>query len=160
MDTTNILDEIEQIIKQELKCLHQLDELMLLEHEAIKLSKAEDLKNLLAQKNPLIIHLQELDKKRNQVLTCNSITPTVKVFNELIDNSNSESLQTNWKQLREKLSQCKNSNELNGRLIHMRKNNNESILKILLGNRQMSSGTYSATGKTGIYSRSGLSAVV
>jgi len=114
----------------------------------------------LEQKSPLIIHLQELDKKRNHVLICNSMTPTLKAFNELIEKSNSESLQANWKKLREKLSHCKNNNELNGRLIHMKKNNNESILRILLGKRQATTGTYSAAGRTGVYSKSGLSAVV
>jgi flagellar biosynthesis/type III secretory pathway chaperone len=160
MDTVNIINEIEQIIQQELNCLQQLDKLMALEHVAIKLSKADDLSQLLEQKNPLIIHLQELDKKRNHVLICNSMTPTLKAFNELIEKSNCEPLQTNWKLLKDKLSHCKNANELNGRLIHMRKNNNESILKILLGKRHVSSGTYSATGRTDIYSKSGLSAVV
>ena len=160
MDTTNIINEVEQIIQQELNCLLQLDKLMALEYEAIKHSRADDLSRLLEQKNPLIIHLQELDKKRNHVLICNSMTPTLKVFNELIENSSSELLKNNWKELKEQLSQCKNNNELNGRLIHMRKNNNESILKILLGNRHVSSETYSSSGRTGVYSRSGLSAVV
>lgn len=160
MDTSNIINEIEQIIQQELNCLQQLEQLMSLEHEAIKQSKAEDLANLLEQKNPLIIHLQELDKKRNHALTCNSMTPTTKAFNELIEKSGSEALQENWARLKEQLSHCKKNNELNGRLIHMRKNNNESILKILLGKRHISSGTYSAAGRTGIYSKSGLSAVV
>ncbi|MFK5985827.1 MAG: flagellar protein FlgN [Pseudomonadota bacterium] len=160
MDTNNILNELNQIIIQELNCLQKLDELMSLEHEAIKQSKAEELGSLIEQKKPLIIYLQELDKKRNQVLICNSITPTLKVFNKLINESDSEPLQNNWQQLKKQLAQCKSNNELNGRLIHMRKSNNENILKILLGNRHMSSDTYSATGKTGVYSRSGLSAVV
>jgi len=160
MDTTNIITEIEQVIQQELNCLLQLDKLMSLEHEAIKHSKSDELTQLLAQKNPLIIHLQELDKKRNHILICNSITPTLKAFNQLIEHSESESLQANWIKLKEQLSLCKNNNELNGRLIHMKKNNNESVLRILLGNRQATTGTYSASGATGIYSKSGLSAVV
>jgi len=85
MNTANIITEIEQIIQQELNCLLQLDKLMSLEHEAIKHSKSDELTQLLAQKNPLIIHLQELDKKRNHILICNSITPTLKAFNQLID---------------------------------------------------------------------------
>ncbi len=160
MDTTNIINEIEQIIQQELSCLQQLEQLMAQEHEAIKYSRADDLSSLLEKKNPLIIHLQELDKKRNHVLICNNMTPTLKAFNALIEKSASESLQNSWNQLKEQLSHCKNDNELNGRLIHMRKNNNESILKILLGQRQVSSETYSASGRTGVYSKSALSAVV
>jgi flagellar biosynthesis/type III secretory pathway chaperone len=160
MNIIEVTQKVEQIIKQELNCLFQLDKLMTSEHEAIKFSNAEELTQLLSQKPPLILHLQELDKQRKQILTTNSMMPTEKVFNELVDNSESESLKASWVLLKEKLIECKNSNELNGRLIHMKKNNNDSVLRILLGNRQVVSQTYGSNGRTGIYSKSGLSAVV
>ncbi len=160
METIEINQKIAQIIQQELNCLEQLDKLMALEHEALKYSRAEDLTQLLSQKPTLILHLQELDKQRKQVLTTNDMMPTEKVFNELIAGSDSKELQSIWKLLKEKLRGCKNSNELNGRLIHMKKNNNEAVLRILLGNRQETTQTYGSNGRTGIYSKAGLSAVV
>jgi len=160
MDIKKISQEIEAIINQELDCINKLLPLFSEEHDAIKSSDTDKLNASLEAKKPLIMQLQVLDQQRSHVLTCNGITPTQKAFNELIGRVNSDSLNQSWSSLRSKLGECKKSNELNGRLIHMRKNNNDGILKILLGNRQTSSETYSAAGKTGLYSRSGLSAVV
>lgn len=160
MDIVKITHEIEAIINQELDCINRLLPIFSDEHEAIKTSQSEKMNTAIEAKKPLIMQLQVLDQKRSHVLTCNGITPTQKAFNDLIDRANSESLNKVWGLLKTKLAECKKSNELNGRLIHMRKNNNDAILKILLGNRQSNSETYSAAGKTGLYSRSGLSAVV
>jgi len=160
MDIVKITDEIESIVNQELDCIEKLLPLFSEEYNAIKTSNTEKLNVTIESKKPLIMHLQVLDQKRSHVLTCNGITPTQKAFNELIGRVNSASLNEAWSNLRAKLAECKKSNELNGRLIHMRKNNNDSILKILLGNRQATNETYSSAGKTGLYSRTGLSAVV
>jgi len=160
MDIVKVCTEVEAVVNQELECINKLLPIFKEEHDAIKLSNTDKLHQTIEAKKPLIMQLQVLDQQRGHVLTCNGITPTQKAFNQIIGEVNSASLNAAWTTLKVKLAECKKSNELNGRLIHMRKNNNDGILKILLGNRQTSSETYSSAGKTGLYSRSGLSAVV
>ncbi len=159
MDLVTASAEISQIISQELICLEKVIELIEQENSAIKASKSTELHEILVQKQPYLSQLQQLDQQRSHILTCHGLTPSPESFKMLMEEINDEQLSATWEQVQAQIRQCKSSNEVNGRLIHMRKNTNESILKILLGNRHASTQTYSSSGATGSYAKTGLSAV-
>jgi len=160
MDMSRIAQDIGQILNQELLCLEKLDELLGKEHQAIKTSEAEYLQQILQQKQPYIIQLHQLDQKRTQTLTCNGLSPDKDTMHQVIAHAHSPDLGNTWEKLKAAIRKLKLSNEVNGRLIHMRKNTNDSILKILLGTRHSSAETYGSNGRAGMYTKTGLSAVV
>jgi len=160
MDVCEIAPEIEQLVSQELVCLSKLDELLSKEHLAIKNSNHDSLKQHLALKEPYIAQLQQLEQQRNHVMICHGLAPTVDAFNDLLKRIDSPELDARWELVKTQLEECKLHNEVNGRLINMRRNTNESILKILLGNRHISNNTYGANGLKGATVRTGLSFAV
>ncbi|MBF0264502.1 MAG: flagellar protein FlgN [Gammaproteobacteria bacterium] len=160
MDVTEIAPEIEQLVSQELVCLSKLDELLSKEHLAIKNSNQESLQQHLLLKEPYITHLQQLEQQRNHVMICHGLAPTVEAFTDLLLAINSPELDARWDLVKQQLEEVKLHNEVNGRLINMRRNTNENILKILLGNRHVSNNTYSATGRKDTSVRTGLSFAV
>ena len=93
-------------------------------------------------------------------MTCHDLSPTKEAFKKLLEHLGDLELIKAWEKLRSLMKSCKLHNEVNGRLLNIRRHSNETILKLLLGNRHMGGETYSAAGRTGSYTRTGLSAVV
>ncbi len=157
--STQLYEALQQIITQQIQYLQQIQPLMQEEREAISQADVDSLNQILEKKQPLIIHLQQLDKQREQLLICEGMQPDAETFRQLIAQSDNTSLKQQWQQLLELLKRCKHENEVNGRLIFMKKHNVDALLKVLLGNWQTTSQTYSAMGQTESSSRSGICAV-
>ena len=158
-DQQSIERETEQLIRQELACIDQLNQLIEQESQAISRADTDCLHQILQQKQPLIIHLQQLDKQRQEIMTCQGVAPSAENFEQLIDNATNSRLPSMWLELKAALKQCKRNNEVNGKMIFMKKNNIERLLRVLLGNWQTQGQTYNPAGTANSYSKSGLCAV-
>lgn len=145
------------ILEQEQLCLDQVIQLLKTENMAIVERDINSMDHLLDKKLPLLSKLEQLDIQRQHFYeqqTGFSYHNTA--FSHFIEQQCSESVQTLWQAVKEKLPECKTQNELNGRIINIKKNNTEQILQILLGRPANNSPTYSHLGQTNMQKRSAL----
>ena len=150
-------EQLNTILEQENTCLSQIVHLLKIEHKAIIDRDTSTMGSLLDKKSPLLSKLEQLDKQRQGFYEkINRLAYTNKNFTRYIELQSSERVSTHWKQIKQQLSQCKKQNELNGRMINLRKNNTEQILQILLGHPMNNTQTYSHLGQTHLQKRSAL----
>ena len=145
------------ILEQEQLCLDQVIQLLKTESMAIVERDINSMDHLLDKKLPLLSKLEQLDIQRQHFYeqqTGFSYHNTA--FSHFIEQQCSESVRTLWQAVKEKLPECKSQNELNGRIINIKKNNTEQILQILLGRPANNSPTYSHLGQTNMQKRSAL----
>lgn len=145
------------ILEHELLCLNQVILLLKAENKAIIERDVESMGHLLDKKLPLLSQLEQLDKQRQQFFEQHS-TQTYQhtAFTQFIAQHTSENIRTIWYAVKQKLPECKTQNELNGRIINIKKDNTEQILQILLGRPANNNPTYSHLGQTRMQKRSAL----
>lgn len=150
-------EQLKTILEQENTCLSQIVHLLKIEHKAIIDRDTPTMGALLDKKSPLLSKLEQLDKQRQDFYEkTNRLAYTNKNFTRYIEQQSSELISICWKQIKQQLSLCKKQNELNGRMINIRKNNTEQILQILLGHPINNTQTYSHLGQTHLQKRSAL----
>ncbi len=151
------IENLTHILEQEQQCLEQVIHLLITENTAILERKIETIDNLLDKKLILLSKLEQLDKQRQlffEQQTGFSYNHTD--FSHFIEQQPKQSIQDIWKSITVKLPECKKQNELNGRMITIRKENTDQILQILLGRPQNTPQTYSHLGQTSLQKRSAL----
>ncbi|MCU7940330.1 MAG: flagellar protein FlgN [gamma proteobacterium symbiont of Bathyaustriella thionipta] len=153
----SIESTLKNILVQEQHCLDLIIQLLKTENQAIVDRDIKSMGHLLDKKLPLLSKLGQLDKQRQQFFeqqTGHAYHPNA--FSRFIEQYPSEDIQIIWHTIKEKLPECKTQNELNGRIINIKKNNTEKILQILLGRPANSTPTYSHLGQTNMQKRSAL----
>ncbi len=154
---SSIEEALTKTLEQEQLCLEQVIQLLKTEHKAIVERDIELMGDLLDKKLPLLSKLEQLDKQRQHHFKQQSgLSYHDIAFSHFIEHQASQSIQTIWYTVKEKLPECKTQNELNGRIININKNNTEQILQILLGRPANNSQTYSHLGQTNMQKRSAL----
>ena len=145
------------ILQQENSCLSQILELLTQESEAILNLETELMGSLLDKKTHLLSKLDQIDKKRQSFFEHSSgKTYNKEDFSLFIKHQPSQTLLSIWQDIKQQLSQCKKQNEINGRVISIRKENTEQILQILSGRPANKPQTYSHLGQTQLQKRSAL----
>ena len=144
-------------LQQQNQCLEQIIELLKIENEAIVQSDTEHMGKLLDKKLPLLSQLDQYDQERRQAFQqLSGQTYGDQAFSDFIEQHTSGIIQDLWQAIKLKLPECKDQNELNGRIISMRQKNTEQILQILSGRPANTSQTYSHLGQTSQQKRSAL----
>ena len=77
-------------------------------------------------------------------------------FSHFINQHPSLLIQNIWQSIKTQLPECKKQNEVNGKMIHIQKENTDQILQILLGRPQNNAQTYSHLGQTKLQKRSAM----
>lgn len=145
------------ILQQENSCLNQVLELLTQESKAILSRDTTKMGSLLDKKTHLLSKLEQLDKQRQNFFEKTSgKTYNKQEFAHFIKQQLSQTLVAIWKEVKNQLSECKKQNEINGRVISIRKENTEQILQILLGRPGSTPQTYSHLGQTQLQKRSAL----
>lgn len=145
------------VLQQQQHCLDQVLQLLHSESEAIIKRDIESMGHILDKKLPLLSKIEQLDKQRQQYFSQQTeLAYQHKAFSHFVEQHCSASIQTIWQTIKDKLAECKTQNELNGRMIAMKKDNTEQILQILLGRPANSPPTYSHLGQTNMQKRSAL----
>lgn len=145
------------ILQQENTCLSQVLKLLNQENDAILSRETSIMGSLLDKKTHLLSKLEQLDKQRQSFFEHTSGKAYNKQeFSHFIKQQVSQALISIWQEVKQQLSECKKQNEINGRVISIRKENTEQILQILLGRPKSAPPTYSHLGQTQLQKRSAL----
>ena len=154
---TSIEKELTSILQQEQQCLEQIIQILTTENSAILERETTSLDSLLDKKLILLSQLEQLEKQRQNFFEQQTgISYKHSDFSHFIKQHPSQDIQDLWQMIKVKLPECKKQNELNGRMINIRKENTEQILQILLGRPQNTPQTYSHLGQTSLQKRSAL----
>lgn len=137
------------ILEQEQQCLEQIIQLLITESTAIVERNTILLDSLLDKKIMLLSKLEQQDKQRQLFFEQQTDMPyNHSDFSHFISQYPSESIKSIWHSVKTQLPECKKQNELNGRMINIRKENTEQILQILIGRPLNPTQTYSHLGQT------------
>ena len=141
--------ELYNILHQELQCLQQVIAVLETENTAILEHEIKAIDHLLDKKLILLSKLDQLDKQRQQLFAQQTgISYSHYDFSHYISQYPDENIHSCWQAIKHLLPECKKQNELNGRMIAIRKENTEQILQILVGRPVNTPQTYSHSGQT------------
>jgi flagellar biosynthesis/type III secretory pathway chaperone len=145
------------ILEQQQHCLEQIIQLLKAENAAILERNIKLIDNYLDKKLMLLSQLEQLDKQRqNYFEQQTGISYSHSNFAHFIKQHPSDAVQNVWQLIKVMLPECKTQNEVNGKMISIRKENTDQVLQILLGRPQNSTPTYSHLGQTNLQKRNAL----
>jgi len=149
---------LSDVLTQEKDCLEQLNSLLAIENKMIAERNIKEMDHLLDQKLPLLSKLEQQDKQRQQIFAQHTgLSYEHTAFSVFIEQYPAQTIQQLWHSIKKLLTECKKQNELNGRIITVKKDNTEKLLQILLGKpANQTSSTYSNLGQTNLQKRSAL----
>lgn len=154
MPTVKVLMDI---LNKERQCLEKVIQLLKVENAAIAEREIKSIDGLLDKKLMLLSQLEQLDKQRQTFFEQQSgISYSNTNFSYFIQQHPSLDIQTIWQSIKTQLPECKKQNEINGKMIHIQKENADQILQILLGRPQNNTQTYSHLGQTKLQKRSAM----
>jgi len=125
----------QQLVSQQLSQLTQLEALLSTEKEVLQQQNPDALINITADKNQLLLAIQETD---------NAIGQSFEFKQEKLAGSFS----TELSEITTCLARCKKQNQINGVIIHQSQLSVERMKTSLLENHNKSSMTYDSKGKT------------
>ncbi len=161
-DQTTLDEVLYHTLEQEQLCIEQVISLLRVEQKAIIERDIKTIDHLLDKKLPLLSKLEQLDKQRQSFFEKQTGLPyNNTAFSLFIEQHSSTIIRDIWFDVKAQLPECKKQNDVNGRLIAVKKNNTEQILQILLGRPvNTASPTYSHLGQTNLQKRNALYASV
>ncbi|MCW8931224.1 MAG: flagellar protein FlgN [Gammaproteobacteria bacterium] len=149
--------KLAEILEQEEQCLEQVIQLLKTENTAIVERDIQVIDHLLDKKLMLLSKLEQLDKQRQHIFEqLSGISYSNNNFSHFMKQHPSQEIQQIWQQVKAKLPECKQQNEINGRMINIRKDNTDQVLQILSGRPQNNPQTYSNLGQTSLQKRNAL----
>ncbi len=126
-DIMRFTDQLEQILKQEFETLEQQD--------------FDQLMALTSQKQKLVEQLDALEKQRQQ------LSAGHESFKDYLQQQvEAKDLRKQWNIIRQKLQQCREQNEINGRLLQKKQQLSGEMLDLLSGKQNNAPATYEADG--------------
>jgi flagella synthesis protein FlgN len=134
--------------------MHDLKQLLELEQSVLIENEADKLSNTLEEKNKLITEINLLEKQRVHHLGQLGHRNDAAGMQAFLEQHASSSLPQAWQSLMEVSAQAQELNRNNGMLINRQLNRNQQALNILRKNDPHSS-TYGADGQTKLGSRAG-----
>ena len=126
---------IEQLLKLDLQHSSRLLELLQQERSTLQQRDSNALAALVEEKDQLIAKLDQSAKLRTQWLQQLGYELNSKSWKALIDQQNSPVIQTLWQKLESTIKECRDNNEINGRLISRSQQTLTKLLNILRGKR-------------------------
>lgn len=142
---------VEQLIRQDIRSAESLSELLYQEQQALKSRSHNQLTAILSEKQALLARLESSAGQRSNwinFLVKHSQLTAEQCWQRLLNELNSELLPQLWQEFEEKISTCKQSNEINGKAISRGQRTLKQLLGILRGQHMETAKLYNATGET------------
>ena len=140
--------EIRDIFIQQRDIAHSLGQLLTQEHTAISGKNLQGIESTLAAKQQLMEGLEAFS--RELLARISQYSPDKKVgvvvFLRRLDPQGTWGLESLWQQINELLSQCRQKNSTNGKIISLNHRHIQQALEILRGEVQNPQACYSSTG--------------
>lgn len=149
------LQTIHTMIEQDLATSRQL--LALLERETDS-TQARDygaMSELLKEKTPLLDNLKKNAQIRSQLLLSANQAANEENWSLLLDSFNDQAVKESWQAMQTTISQCKEINNINGKLINRGVQSHNKLLQLMRGNTQQAD-IYDAKGSKRTSSYSGM----
>ncbi len=149
------LSTIHTMIEQDLATSRQL--LALLERETDSTQERDfaAMSELLKEKTPLIDNLKKNAKIRSQLLLSTNKAANEENWSLLLDSFNDQAVKESWQAMQTTISQCKEINNINGKLINRGVQSHNKLLQLMRGNTQQAD-IYDAKGSKRTSNYSGM----
>jgi len=119
----------------------QLKNILAEEFETLQQQNFDQLMSLTSKKQTLLTELETLEQQR---LKLSSAFASFKDY--LLQQTNSKGLLKQWDVIRQQLKECREQNEINGRLLQKKQQLSSEMLGLLSGKQDHSPATYEADG--------------
>lgn len=136
-------------VDQASQLLNNLTELLEKERHALETSNAKMSQELLTEKTTLLQSLEQNAMQRRQLLLSQGMEANqegVVAFFETLPESLSQKIKPRWETLQSQMQNCKDSNAVNGKIIHRSRQQIDTLLGLLQGNEN-SGKIYTHSGK-------------
>lgn len=144
-----VYNRLRELMGQEFSCLDGLQEILAQEYEYLKTREAEMLESLAKAKQQLIVQLEQYSIEKTQLLEQAGATADKAGLENLLsamdERLRGEVLDA-WEQLREKLLECQQQNQLNGMIIEGKQRNAYQTLALLTGRQIQQNKLYNQKG--------------
>jgi len=141
---------LQQINNDVIAC-EALLELLEKEREALASRDVDSLESIIDQKAVQLAHLENSAKQRTEIARKNSGSNDIKDIQQswlqLLDKINLPTLKEQWETLKDLQKQCKNANEVNGKILSRNQKTFNRLMEIVRGQTAAPS-LYSAAGKS------------
>lgn len=141
-------DSVSQMIENDILTCKALITLLEEEKEALHEKDHEQLSGILDKKSVELIKLEQSAQQRSAMAKAFSNDQTIEdTWDDLIAKLNQGSLKTRWLELKKLIHECKEKNEINGKIVSRSQQVFGRLISILRG-QQHSAGLYTANGST------------
>lgn len=141
------LQQIEELIKQEIRTSESLLEVLRSECTALKQREQQDLELIVTQKNHYIQILENNASRRREILNDSAAETAYESWEALLTDCKKPQLLDDWNQFTQHITECQRLNEINGKMIARGQQALDQILHILRGQPD-APGLYTEAGNT------------
>ncbi|MFL0809621.1 MAG: flagellar protein FlgN [Agarilytica sp.] len=127
---------IEAQISSDIQACETLLALLEREQTALESRDAESLAEIIELKTPQLAHLEASAKQRAIWATNSKIDKSTEGFQTLLSELNQEKIKLDWQNLGELTKQCKEHNEINGKILMRQQQVYGRLLEIMRGQTQ------------------------
>jgi len=138
MNELSFQEQLTRILNAQVQLSGDLLALLKQEYEILSTARLENLENVVEQKKPIMVDLEDLGqawelllKNRGVALSAEGIGRFLNEFDEV----NGTQLLAAWTSLLEKASECLQKNTINGSVIAMRNQTTQHLLALLRGQK-------------------------
>ena len=131
-----LLQQLQSVLQAELESASQLLKLLNNERGALTESNADIMNEMMAQKQPLIVNLEQLGRQREAVLQAAGFSSGKEGLEAFIENqSEQDSVMLNslLSSLKETAQACKDNNQINGGIVNVNRQYLQKAMNILRG---------------------------
>lgn len=129
-------EAIESQISSDITACETLLELFEKEQVALENRDAEALAEVIDLKTPQLVHLEESARQRAVWATSANADPNSEGFQQIINELNQEKITKDWKALTSLTKQCKERNEVNGKILMRQQQVYGRLMEIMRGQTQ------------------------
>ena len=150
MSSVNVSAQaVRQLIEQDIQTAKLLSDLLQQEHQILQQRDANQLNRIVAEKQHCMAKLEQSAKQRggwiNFLVERTGLTPS-ECWNRLLEELKDPELKTLWSELQELLNDCKQHNDVNGKIITRGQKTLKQLLGILRGQSMETPKLYTASG--------------
>jgi flagella synthesis protein FlgN len=151
MESHNSSQQIAQRLDQESQLCTRLLSALNAEHEALKLRDTSALDRAVQDKEACVSELEQNELALFQILSHCGFSNDTNGFQQYLDslsgNDDPYNIRSRWKTLSGQIAECRQLNQVNGRILNASLANTQQLLNLLNG-REPDVGTYKPSGKT------------
>lgn len=142
---------VEQMIRKDITSADALAKLLTHEHEVLQSRDHQGLSALLERKQALMAQLEQNARQRSgwiKFLAERTRLPAEQCWERLLQELANPEVSELWQQFQGKIKDCKNANEINGKMISRGQRTLKQLLGIIRGQQVQNPKLYTAAGDT------------